>query len=600
MHLNTTPDRTQRISARARQRLLLLFLLIAILTLSVTALGIVRMSREIGKPFGGFLWALGDRDRPFVMPDAPYYWPGFAAGLRPMDTILTVDGRSPSPLARIYNEKLGQTVVYEIQRGGQRLTIQGPVVSFTRQMFFEAYGPRLLSGLVALVVAGLLFRGTPGPALMLVSFILLVIGALLLNHVNGPRVHSNWQSPLPSALLWAYGYPFLGAMLWHLSLTFPQPRDVLRRHSTLTYAILYGLALVVGTAYFVSIWPPFGLRHIEGWTSPAFLGSLASGGAATIVSGLWAYIAPPVGKGNPDRAQIRTLAVAWVLAVLLYAYIGIGRALLTAPWATVLMNIADSTAVLFPLLLLYGVRSMELMEQLQHQVVRAQRMADELGELRGIRERTLHEVADALHDTVVADVRGLQLWLSGMRRRYSHRGTSSGVSMDPGELAFLEGTLEKIYRDARRIMEGAKPVDFAEEGLLKPLERSLAHFRQANPGLEVCLEIGPYDEEYPTVIKEEIYWIVQTALANSRDHAGARRIVVRLSKEENRLRVIVRDDGAGFDIARAFQEGTTEKRRRLGLRNMQMRAARIGAELTIESGLQGTEVRVEVAVGGAQ
>jgi len=542
-----------------------------------------------------------------VIPDAPYHWPGFTAGLRPWDVLLAVDGRPPSQLSRIYDTQVGQTVGYEIQRGEQHLTVQGPVVRFTRRMFFEAFGPRFLAGLITLLVAYLLFRSTREPFLVLVSLALLLIGTLLVNHVNGPMVRSYQPAPLPSMLLWSYGFPFIGALLWHLSLLFPRPKGALRRHARHVYALLYGLALLIGSAYFVSIHPALRLRWMERWTFPLFLGALASGGVVSILNGLWAYIAPPVGREDPERPRIRLLATAWVLAVLLYGYIGIGRSLITTSWAMVLLNIADSGAVLYPLVLLYAIRGVQLLGRLQQQVAIAERMADELQELRGIRERTLHEIADALHDTVVADVRGLQLWLEGMRLRFDRRPRTAdrradldGVRIAPEELAFLEETLEKVYRDARRIMEGAKPVDFAAEGLLRPLERSLAHFRQANPRLEVCLDVGPYDEAYPTFIKEEVYWIVQTALANSRDHAGARRIEIMLWKEAGRLFVRVRDDGRGFDVEKVLREEAAGERRRLGLRNMGVRAERIGAELHIESGEQGTEVWVEVLVGNAE
>lgn len=607
MYFGTLPDHTPQLPPQVRWRLHLLCLTIVILALSVTAIGALRLIQEIGEPFGGFFWVPDGRNRPVVMPDAPYYWPGFTAGLRPWDTLLSVDGQPASQLSHVYDAQAGRMVKYEVQRGGQRLVVRGPVVRFTRRMWIEAFGPRLLAGLITLLVAYLLFRSAHEPFLVLVSLALLLIGALLVNHVNGPMVHRYRPAPLISMLLWSYGFPFIAALLWHLSLLFPRPKRVLRRHARWVYPLLYGLALVIGSVYFVSIHPDLGLRWMERWTSPLFLGALASGGIVSIVNGFWAYIAPPVGREDPERPRIRMLATAWVLAVLLYGYIGIGRSLITAPWAMVLLNITDSGAVVYPLVLLYAIRGVQLLGRLQQQVAVAERMADELREMRGIRERTLHEIADALHDTVVADVRGLQLWLAGMRLQYDHRRASAerqasaeGVHIAPGELAFLEKTLKKVYHDARRIMEGAKPVDFAAEGLLKPLQRSLTHFRQANPGLEVHLDVGPYDEAYPTFIKEEVYWIVQTALANSRDHAGARRIEITLRKEGDRLSVRVRDDGRGFDLEEVLREEATGTRRRLGLRNMQARADRIGAELEIDPGPQGTEVRVEVALRNAE
>lgn len=122
-------------------------------------------------------------------------------------------------------------------------------------------------------------------------------------------------------------------------------------------------------------------------------------------------------------------------------------------------------------MLTYAVKNAELIGQLRREVALEKQLEAEAQELRGIRERTLHKIADALHDTVVSDVRGLQLWLAGMRQEQP-----KNADTDPTDLNFIEETLSKIYEDARRIMEGAKPVDFAVEGLLDSLKRSMRHF----------------------------------------------------------------------------------------------------------------------------
>ena len=83
--------------------------------------------------------------------------------------------------------------------------------------------------------------------------------------------------------------------------------------------------------------------------------------------------------------------------------------------------------------------------RLRREIALQKQLEAEARGLRGIRERTLHEVADDLHDTAVSDVRGLQLWLAGVRRKV-------GEEME-ADFAFLDETLEKTYRDARRIIK---------------------------------------------------------------------------------------------------------------------------------------------------
>lgn len=162
------------------------------------------------------------------------------------------------------------------------------------------------------------------------------------------------------------------------------------------------------------------------------------------------------------------------------------------------------------------------------------------------------------------------------------------------DVAFLEETLDYMYRTTRTIMHNAQPVDFAARGLLPPLQQRLEVLAHSTAAPEVTLLADEYDEVYPAPVKEELFWIIQAALANSREHAGATTVTVQLRKTETHVSVVVEDDGAGFDVDQALAANRDGKRRRLGLRNMKLRAERIGGELSIESGPAGTRVKVKV------
>ena len=91
----------------------------------------------------------------------------------------------------------------------------------------------------------------------------------------------------------------------------------------------------------------------------------------------------------------------------------------------------------------------------------------------------------------------------------------------------------------------------------------------------------------------EILRVAQEALQNAIRHSAARRLGVRLGREDGRLRLEVSDDGAGFDPA-----DPELRSRRLGLTSMEERAQRLGGTLEIRSAPgAGTTVRLE-APGG--
>ena len=110
-------------------------------------------------------------------------------------------------------------------------------------------------------------------------------------------------------------------------------------------------------------------------------------------------------------------------------------------------------------------------------------------------------------------------------------------------------------------------------------------------GLPVHPELRPWH-----VI--QIVRILDEALTNAVKHAGARRITVRIetlagADGVGRGCITVADDGKGFELA-AGGGGAAGSKTARGLRNMQNRAARCGAELGLSSGAGGTCVRLQL------
>lgn len=110
-------------------------------------------------------------------------------------------------------------------------------------------------------------------------------------------------------------------------------------------------------------------------------------------------------------------------------------------------------------------------------------------------------------------------------------------------------------------------------------------------GLPVHPELRPWH-----VI--QIVRILDEALTNAVKHAQASRIIVRIETITGadgiaRGVISVADDGRGFEIA-ADGGGTIGSKAARGLRNMQSRAARCGAELGLSSSPSGTQVRLQL------
>jgi len=140
--------------------------------------------------------------------------------------------------------------------------------------------------------------------------------------------------------------------------------------------------------------------------------------------------------------------------------------------------------------------------------------------------------------------------------------------------------------EARAAVSGLRPFVLDDLGLgpgLESLGRSLR-------GLEVEVDVEPV--ELPPHVEVALYRIAQEALQNVVKHAEADSVLVRLAASEEGVRLLVTDDGQGFDedtIADA------EDRHSYGFVGIRERAELIGASLTVMS-RPGTGTTVEVLV----
>jgi signal transduction histidine kinase len=101
----------------------------------------------------------------------------------------------------------------------------------------------------------------------------------------------------------------------------------------------------------------------------------------------------------------------------------------------------------------------------------------------------------------------------------------------------------------------------------------------------------------PPEVELVLYRIVQEALSNVAKHSGATEVKARLTRRGRTVRLLIEDDGGGFDAEAV--KGSRESG--LGLFGMEERLALIGGTLQVESSPgRGTRVSAEVALPGGQ
>jgi signal transduction histidine kinase len=171
------------------------------------------------------------------------------------------------------------------------------------------------------------------------------------------------------------------------------------------------------------------------------------------------------------------------------------------------------------------------------------------------------------------------------------------ITQAQASLLEMKGIAREAYTDVREAIFSLRTMAAAGLGLLPTLREYLAEYR-AYYGLETSLAID--DEslaEFPADVGVQISRIIQESLTNVRKHAQAGKAWIRFEPDNTHVRIMVEDNGRGFEPAQLTGEG----RQYFGLQIRRERAEGVhgSLELISQPG-QGTRVvlRVPRAIGG--
>jgi signal transduction histidine kinase len=151
-------------------------------------------------------------------------------------------------------------------------------------------------------------------------------------------------------------------------------------------------------------------------------------------------------------------------------------------------------------------------------------------------------------------------------------------------------TLERLTRGAlaelRLLMFELRP-DALDGARLPDLLRQAASTLAARSDCQVALDIDDTLEVAPKA-RTQVYRIAQEALGNAARHSQAQHVEVRFGRHDGKVRLVVADDGCGFDSRQ-------ERPGHFGMGNMGLRAAEIGAALQVTSAPDaGTRIELEL------
>ena len=189
-----------------------------------------------------------------------------------------------------------------------------------------------------------------------------------------------------------------------------------------------------------------------------------------------------------------------------------------------------------------------------------------------VQESERRHIARELHDEIGQALTAVKLHLQSAMRRCGPE------ARQPLEECVL--ITDQALDQVRNLSLNLRPSQLDDLGLVAALRWQIGR-QAAASGLHTEFEADELNERLDATLETACFRFVQEAMTNVVRHAQARNAWIEARRNDDRLRVSVRDDGRGFDVAAATREAIA--RGSLGLLGMQERVGLAGGRLNVSS-----------------
>lgn len=201
--------------------------------------------------------------------------------------------------------------------------------------------------------------------------------------------------------------------------------------------------------------------------------------------------------------------------------------------------------------------------------------------LQELSEKEKSELARNLHDELGGLLTAAKMDLSWLQSRVPDPALQE-------RLAQLGGVLDEAMDLKRRVVEDLRPSLLDHFGLPTAL-RAYGESVCAKAGLRARIEVPEDGGPMPKETSIALFRIAQEGFTNIIRHAGARSVALRFAVERDACRIVLSDDGRGFDAA------DPKFRWSHGITGMRQRVRTLGGQFEIESAPgAGTTLRVSI------
>ena len=149
---------------------------------------------------------------------------------------------------------------------------------------------------------------------------------------------------------------------------------------------------------------------------------------------------------------------------------------------------------------------------------------------------------------------------------------------------------ERTILEMRRLISALSPAVLEQLGLGAALRQLVNRFQRLRPVCQVKLHLAKMGA-LPQQIEVIAYRLLQECFNNIGKHSEATQVNIFLVSADGKLKLVVDDNGVGFDIEAAFA-----KRESFGLSGMRERVALLGGEFHVESRTEGAKRGTKISI----
>lgn len=250
-------------------------------------------------------------------------------------------------------------------------------------------------------------------------------------------------------------------------------------------------------------------------------------------------------------------------------------------WATWWFRVSILSAVVLLITYVHKRKT----NQLKHEVAIQQKFSKQLIEAQ---ENERKRIASELHDGL-----GQNLLIISNLAQVGLR--NNNINSSKKQLTNITENAQESIEEVRRIAHNLHPYQLDELGLSSALQSMLKKLSKAT-----SMNLSTYIENIDGYFRSDqyihLFRVVQEGMNNIIKHASAQNVVISISKLENTIQIIIKDDGKGMDYN--FEDKEI-KPSGFGLQKMKERVKVLNGNLSIESlPMKGTTIKITIPVEG--